>query len=188
MKPAARAEYIVACIRRAGAMYPDDALQFLAEHDAHRRTEVLDEAAEIHGGAHRKIAEVLDYLAEKDAVQLSEDAGAMGFHIVAILDGPGPRADEAPAAATHSQIRAEVLAEAVELIEAARAADEAMYRDEPAQINRRVGMREAMALLRREYEPAPPADSYQATRSDPGPDAQVTAARLGEFFGGGPRA
>jgi hypothetical protein len=45
-------------------------------------------------GAHRRIEEVLDYLAEKDAVQLSEDAGVMGFHIVAVLDGPGPTAAE----------------------------------------------------------------------------------------------
>jgi hypothetical protein len=45
-------------------------------------------------GAHRRIEEVLDYLATKDAVQLSEDAGVMGFHIVAVLDGPGPTAAE----------------------------------------------------------------------------------------------
>jgi hypothetical protein len=54
------------------------------------RDEVLATAAAARDGAHRRIAEVLDYLATKDAVQLSEDAGAMGFHIVAILDGPGP--------------------------------------------------------------------------------------------------
>ena len=45
MNPAARTEYIVACIREAGSMYPDDAAAFLAEHDAHRRSEALTEAA-----------------------------------------------------------------------------------------------------------------------------------------------
>jgi hypothetical protein len=45
-------------------------------------------------GAHRRINEVLDYVATKDAVKLSEDAGAMGFHIVALLDSPPTRADE----------------------------------------------------------------------------------------------
>lgn len=46
MTPDGRAEYIVACIREAGSMYPQDAAAFLAEHDAHRRTEVLDEVAD----------------------------------------------------------------------------------------------------------------------------------------------
>ncbi|MGW5175845.1 hypothetical protein ACWERY_15970 [Streptomyces sp. NPDC004082] len=38
-----RAEYIVQCVRESGSMYEDDARQFLAEHDAHVRAEVLDE-------------------------------------------------------------------------------------------------------------------------------------------------
>lgn len=38
MKPAARAEYIVACLRKGGAMYPEDAEQFLAEHDGETLT------------------------------------------------------------------------------------------------------------------------------------------------------
>jgi hypothetical protein len=55
-----------------------------------QRVDQLRASAE---GAHRRINEVLDYLAGKDAVKLSEDAGAMGFHIVAVLDSP-PRSDE----------------------------------------------------------------------------------------------
>ena len=39
MIPEQHAAYIVACIREGGSMYPDDAVQFLAEHDAHRRAE-----------------------------------------------------------------------------------------------------------------------------------------------------
>lgn len=34
MTPDARTDYIVACIREAGSMYPDDAKAFLADHDA----------------------------------------------------------------------------------------------------------------------------------------------------------
>lgn len=45
MRAADRTAYIVACIREAGAMYPQDAAQFLADHDAERRAEVLAEAA-----------------------------------------------------------------------------------------------------------------------------------------------
>jgi hypothetical protein len=45
VKPTDRTAYIVACIRDAGCMYPDDAEKFLAEHDAHHRAEVLTEAA-----------------------------------------------------------------------------------------------------------------------------------------------
>ena len=43
MKPDDRTAYIVACIREAGSMYPGDAKQFLADHDAQRRTETLRE-------------------------------------------------------------------------------------------------------------------------------------------------
>lgn len=46
MRATDRTEYIVNCIRDAGSMYPDDAAAFLAEHDAHRRAEVLTEAAD----------------------------------------------------------------------------------------------------------------------------------------------
>lgn len=46
MTPEARTEYIVACIRKGAAMYPEDAEKLLAEHDAHRRAEVLAEAAD----------------------------------------------------------------------------------------------------------------------------------------------
>jgi hypothetical protein len=47
MTPEARTAYIVSCIREAGAMYAQDAAAFLAEHDTHRRTEVLTEAADV---------------------------------------------------------------------------------------------------------------------------------------------
>lgn len=51
--------------------------------------------------------------------------------------------------------RAEVLREAVGLIDAARAANEAEHFGKIPHFNRRVGMREATAVLRREYEPQP---------------------------------
>lgn len=53
--------------------------------DAETEAERLRASAE---GAHRRINAVLDYLATKDATQLSEDAGALGWHIVATLDSP----------------------------------------------------------------------------------------------------
>lgn len=62
--------------------------------------------------------------------------------------------------------RAEVLAEGTALILAARDADEAHHPDDIAHINRRVGMREAAALLRREFEPAqPPSQRPQVRRA-----------------------
>lgn len=43
-----RREYIIGALREAGAMYEDDARNYLAEHDAARRAEVLrEEAAEL---------------------------------------------------------------------------------------------------------------------------------------------
>ncbi|NUP52313.1 MAG: hypothetical protein HOW97_34080 [Catenulispora sp.] len=66
----------------------DDAVRALKDRQA--EVERLRASAE---GAHRRINEVLDYLATKDATKLSGDAGAMGFHIVAVLDSP-PRDDE----------------------------------------------------------------------------------------------
>lgn len=58
MTPERHAEYIVQCIREAGAMYEDDARQFLAEHDAH----VLAETGQIYDGEllrHRGLIRVL---------------------------------------------------------------------------------------------------------------------------------
>jgi hypothetical protein len=43
MKPEQQTEYIVQCLRDSGSMYEDDARKFLAEHDAHVRTEALTE-------------------------------------------------------------------------------------------------------------------------------------------------
>ena len=45
MKPAQHAEYIVQCIREAGSMYEDDAREFLVQHDAYARAEVLAEVS-----------------------------------------------------------------------------------------------------------------------------------------------
>lgn len=47
MTPEARTEYIVACIRKGAAMYPEDAEKLLAEHNAHRRAQVLTEAVNL---------------------------------------------------------------------------------------------------------------------------------------------
>lgn len=43
MKPDQQTEYIVQCIRESGAMYEDDARQFLAEHDNRVRAEAIAE-------------------------------------------------------------------------------------------------------------------------------------------------
>lgn len=40
-----RRDYIIGCLREAGAMCEDDARAYLAYHDAARRAEVLNEAA-----------------------------------------------------------------------------------------------------------------------------------------------
>lgn len=47
MRPADQTAYIVACIREGGSMYSADAEAFLAEHDAHQRSEVLAEVAHL---------------------------------------------------------------------------------------------------------------------------------------------
>lgn len=44
MNAAEQTEYIVQCVRDAGSMYEKDARSFLAEHDGHVRTGVLNEA------------------------------------------------------------------------------------------------------------------------------------------------
>lgn len=46
MTPEARATYIVGCIRNAADIHVTEAERLLAEHDAHRRTEVLTKAAD----------------------------------------------------------------------------------------------------------------------------------------------
>ena len=45
MRAAEQTEYIVQCIRDAGAMYEADARAFLAEHDAQVRADALTEGA-----------------------------------------------------------------------------------------------------------------------------------------------
>lgn len=42
-----RRDYIIGCLREAGAMCEDDARAYLAYHDAARRAEVLNEAADV---------------------------------------------------------------------------------------------------------------------------------------------
>jgi hypothetical protein len=66
--------------------------------------------------------------------------------------------------------RAEVLAAGSALILAARDADEAQHPDDIAHINRRIGMREAAALLRREFEPAQPPSQRPQVRRAAGKD------------------
>ena len=100
------------------------------------------------------IQQARDLNGREDTNEFAVEAPRLLTQLVAILDqyvGHEPTLGE-EAAYKH---RVEVLAEAVALIEAARADDEAMHHDEPAHINRRVGMREAVAVLRREFEPAP---------------------------------
>jgi len=46
VKPDQQTEYIVQALRVEGAMYEEDARNFLAEHDAHVRAEALTEAAD----------------------------------------------------------------------------------------------------------------------------------------------
>ena len=165
MTPEARAEYIVACLIEGGSIYPHDAAAFLADHDAHTRAKVLAEAKV------ETVAWLVKKAREQQTWVITELASKLDRGAVRIFLGTPHYRDAMDA---H---RAEVLAEAVALIETARAADEAMYRDEPAQINRRVGMRTAMALLRREYEPVPEPSRRPRVRRE---SAAGKCAREGE--------
>jgi hypothetical protein len=71
MRAADRTEYIVACIKQGGSMYPDDARQFLAQHDAHHRTEVLTEAK----------LETVAWLVKKAREQKTWDAGVLASKV-----------------------------------------------------------------------------------------------------------
>lgn len=68
---AARADYIVGSLIEAGSMYPDDAAEFLAEHDAHRRAEVLAEVK----------TEVVAWLVKKAAERQMWDAGTLASKV-----------------------------------------------------------------------------------------------------------
>jgi hypothetical protein len=85
MNPEARAEYIVACIREGGAMYPDDAKAFLAEHDTHRRGVVLREAG---GVANELIAAVPR--TDPDAFARVDSFRAYSDRLHEIADGGAP--------------------------------------------------------------------------------------------------
>jgi hypothetical protein len=66
-----RTDYIVGCIREGGSMYTEDARNYLAEHDAHRRTKVLAEAK----------TEVVAWLAKKATEQQTWDAAVLASKV-----------------------------------------------------------------------------------------------------------
>jgi hypothetical protein len=121
-----------------------------AEADANR----LRASAE---GAQRRIGEALDYLAEKDATKLSEDAGAMGFHIVAVLDGPGLTAAERAEQRAKDDQRRAAYAEAVATVarlEEKRVALERIAnaeRESAAELGQQLDAARATAALASEY-------------------------------------
>jgi len=69
-----------------------DVPALLADNTALR--DALARARATADTAWRKIEAVEAYLAGLDTAKLSHDAVALGFHIVAMLDGPGPRATD----------------------------------------------------------------------------------------------